>query len=109
MSWPGAGRKRGIAIDIMGLIIAVVVTAVSGYDNQVGTALLTKIAARTATVEKALVDQGFKTTVVEHGAGLGIDVYESNPASSESRVYWVITAVMARRLTGAAAPTWRGA
>lgn len=35
--------------------------------------------------------------------------YESNPASSESRVYWAITGVMARRLTGAATPTWRGA
>src|SRR6266567_604787 len=51
------GRKRGIAVDIMGLIIAVVVFAASAHDNQVGTALLTKVAAQAATVKKALVDQ----------------------------------------------------
>lgn len=97
-------------------------------------------------MEKALVDQGFKNAVVEHGASLGIDVevvernpkdtgfvpqpkrwvverafgilvmfrrlvrdYEHRPGSSESRVYWAMTAVMVRRLTGAAAPAWRGA
>ncbi|WP_055489041.1 IS5 family transposase [Streptomyces sp. TP-A0356] len=139
------GRKRGIAVDIIGLVIAVVVLAASVHDNQIGTALLTRVASRTARVSKALVDQGFKNTVVEHGAALGIDVeivernarevgfapqpirwrveqtlvtlmlqrrlvrgYEANPPSSESRVYWAITAVMARRLTGAASRTWRG-
>jgi transposase len=140
------GRKRGIAIDVIGLIIAVVVLAASVHDNQIGTALLTKVAAHSATVEKALVDQGFKNTVVEHGAKLGIDVeivqrnpqqtgfvpqpirwrveqslgtlmlyrrlvrdYESNPLSSESRVYWAMSATMVRRLTGTATATWRGA
>ncbi|MEU6095048.1 transposase [Streptomyces sp. NPDC047079] len=127
------GRKRGIAVDVIGLVIAVVVLAASVHDNQSGTELLTRVAARTAAVSKALVDQGFKNTVVEHGAVLGIDDeivernprevgfapqpirwreqtlgtlmlqrrlvrdYEANPRSSESRVYWAITAVMARR------------
>lgn len=140
------GRKRGIAVDVIGLIIAVVVMAASVHDNAIGTALLAKVAATTSTVSKALVDQGFKNTVVEHGHRLGIDVeivernpqdtgfvpqpirwrveqslgtlmlhrrlvrdYESNPKTSESRVYWAITANMLRRLTGTRTPTWRGA
>lgn len=96
------------------------------------------------TVRKALVDQGFKHQVVEHGAGLGVDVeiverdpghrrflphpkrwrveqtygililhrrlvrdYEHRTASSASRVYWAMSHVMIRRLTGANALTWR--
>lgn len=139
------GRKKGIAVDIIGLIIAVVVTAASAHENAVGTALLDKVAARTPAVAKALVDQGFKNAVVTHGAKAGIDVeivernpqdkgfipqpirwrveqtlgtlmlhrrlvrdYEINPATSEARVYWAITDVMTRRLTGTSTPTWRG-
>ena len=76
------GRKHGIAIDIIGLIVAVVVLAAGAHDNQIGTALLSRVAATTPTVRKALVDQGFKQSVVEHGAGLGIDVeiVQRNPA-----------------------------
>jgi hypothetical protein len=33
--------------------------------------------------------------------------YEHRPSSSASRVYWAMTHVMTRRLTGANAPTWR--
>ncbi|MYZ38129.1 IS5 family transposase [Streptomyces sp. MnatMP-M17] len=140
------GRKRGLAVDVLGLVIAVVVLAASAHDNAAGTALLDEVAADTDTVKKALVDQGFKNTVVEHGADLGIAVeivernpavrgfvpqpirwrveqtngililhrrlvrdYERRPASSESRVYWAISDVMARRLTGTSTPAWRGA
>src|SRR2546421_12863055 len=90
--------------------------------------------------------QGFKSSVVSHGATVGIDVevvernpadkgfvpqpkrwvveqtygilalhrrlvrdYEHRPASSESRVYWAMSDVMARRLTGTSTPAWRGA
>jgi hypothetical protein len=35
--------------------------------------------------------------------------YEHHPASSVSRVYWAMTQVMVRRLTGANTPTWREA
>ncbi|MEU8104551.1 hypothetical protein AB0C18_12610 [Nonomuraea muscovyensis] len=35
--------------------------------------------------------------------------YEHDPASSESRVYWAMTDVMTRRLTGTSTPTWRSA
>lgn len=139
------GRKRGLAVDVLGLVIAVVVLAASAHDNAAGTALLDKVAAETGTVQKALVDQGFKKTVVAHGERVGIAVevvernaadtgftpqprrwvveqtngilmlhrrlvrdYEHRPASAESRVYWAISDVMARRLTGASV-SWRGA
>ena len=34
--------------------------------------------------------------------------YEHRLASSESRVYWAMSDVMARWLTGTSAPAWRG-
>jgi hypothetical protein len=34
--------------------------------------------------------------------------YEHRLASSESRVYWAMSDVMARRLTGTCTPAWRG-
>jgi transposase len=140
------GRKRGLAVDVLGLVIAVVVAAASVHDNAIGNALLDRVVAATlpGSVQTALVDQGFKSSVVAHGATHGIDVkiierdpaeagfvpqpkrwvveqtygtmslhrrlvrdYEHDPASSESRVYWAMTDVMTRRLTGASTPTWR--
>jgi transposase len=140
------GRKRGLAVDVLGLVIAVVVLAASAHDNTVGTALLDRVAAATqgGSVRTALVDQGFKNTVITHGASQGVDVrvvernpadqgfvpqakrwvveqtygilsrfrrlvrdYEHRPASSESRVYWAMSDVMTRRLTGTCTPTWR--
>jgi transposase len=68
------GRKRGLAVDVLGLVIAVVVLAASVHDNQVGIALLNKVAVTALTVTAAKVDQGFKAGVVEHGARRGIDV-----------------------------------
>ncbi|MGP3930124.1 hypothetical protein [Nonomuraea sp. KM88] len=59
--------------------------AASAHENAAGTALLDRVAAQASgTVTKALVDQGFKNTVVDHGAGLGIDVeiVERNPADT---------------------------
>ncbi|MFB9720519.1 IS5 family transposase [Planobispora longispora] len=74
------GRKRGLAVDVLGLVIPVVVLAASTHDNAAGIA---RVAAVTeGAVTKALVDQGFKNTVVAHGAGRGIevDIVERNPA-----------------------------
>jgi transposase len=78
------GRKRGLAVDVLGLVIAVVVLAASAHDNAAGIALLDKVAADTDTVQKALVDQGFRTAVVGHGQKVGIDVevVERNPAET---------------------------
>jgi transposase len=137
------GRKRCLAVDVLGLVVAVVVLAASAHENTAGIALLDKV-AHVGTVRKALVDQGFKNTVVAYGATVGIDVQvvERNPAdrgfvpqpkrwvveqtfgilsfhrrlvrdyehrlsSSASRVYWAMTDVMARRLTGTSVPSWR--
>ncbi|MER5201460.1 IS5 family transposase [Streptomyces sp. NPDC002755] len=69
------GRKRGLAVDVLGLVIAVTVVAASVHDNAAGIALLDQVAVAVGgSVSKALVDQGFKNQVVTHGAALGIDV-----------------------------------
>ncbi len=63
------GRKRGLAVDVLGLITGVVVLAASAHDNAAGTALLDQAATRCGNrLEKALVDQEFKDEVVIHGA-----------------------------------------
>lgn len=77
------GRKRGLAVDVLGLIIGVVVLAASAHDNVAGRALLDQAAERCGNrLEKALVDQWFKDEVVIHGAMLDItvDVVRRNPA-----------------------------
>lgn len=68
------GRKRGLAVDALGLIIAVVVMAASATDNLMGVHLLDRVVEHTPTVTKAWVDAGFKDDVAIHGAVLGIDV-----------------------------------
>ncbi|MFG2172821.1 IS5 family transposase [Streptomyces niveus] len=75
------GRKLGLAVDVNGLVIAAVVVPANIHENTVGKTLLDKTAEQAATVTKVLVDQGFKTSVVEHGKNLGIDVeiVERNP------------------------------
>jgi transposase len=130
----------------LGLVVEAVVLPASAHDNAAGTALLDGVAAQTDGVENALVDQGFKKTVVDHGKQYGIDVeivernpadtgfvpqakrwiieqtngilmfyrrlvrdYEHRPSSSRSRVFWAMTSVMARRLTGSTIASWRTA
>src|SRR5688572_17636174 len=68
------GRKRGILTDTLGLLLAVVVTAASVSDNAIGTDLLDRATTTHPTVAKTWVDAGFKTTLVEYGATLGVDV-----------------------------------
>lgn len=69
-------------MDVLGPVIAVVVLAANTHDSAAGIAPLDQVAEHTrSTVEKALVDQGFKNAVVAHGTALGIDVeiVERNP------------------------------
>jgi transposase len=68
------GRKRGLAVDALGLIIAVVVTAASVTDTVIGVRLLDKVVEHTPTVTRAWVDAGFKHDLGIHGAVLGVDV-----------------------------------
>lgn len=64
--------ERGLAADVLSLVITVVLVAASVHDNATGTALLDPVAGD--SVSKAPVDQGFENQVVTHGAALGIDV-----------------------------------
>ncbi|MBA4867367.1 IS5 family transposase [Streptomyces sp. PSKA54] len=77
------GRKRGLAVDVLGLVIAVVVLAACVHDNAAGIALLDKVVAGTGpgAVKKALVDQGFKAAVADHGqkVGIEVEVVQRNP------------------------------
>ena len=103
------GRKRGLAVDVLGLIIAVVVMAASATDNQIGVRLLDKVVAHTPTVTKAWVDAGFKDDVAIHGAVLGIDVEQVKRSDTTSgfipvKRRWVVeqthgTLMLHRRLT----------
>ncbi|MEN3583258.1 IS5 family transposase [Streptomyces sp. ZYX-F-203] len=138
------GRKRCLAVDVLGLVVDCVVLPASAHENTAGIALLDGVAGQCDTVAKALVDQGFKKKVVDHGKNVGIDVeivernpagkgfvvqakrwiveqtngilmfyrrlvrdYEHRPTSSRSRVFWAMTSVMSRRLTGATLASWR--
>ncbi len=103
------GRKRGIAVDVLGLIIAVVVVAASVTDNVIGRKLLDKVVVSAPTVTKAWVDAGFKDDVAIHGALLGIDVEQVTRAEGEKGFRplpcrWVVeqtqgSLILHRRLT----------
>ena len=76
------GRKRELAVDVLGLIIGVVILAASAHDNEAGIALLDQAAERCGTcLEKVLVDQGFKDAVIIHGAvkDITVEVVRRNP------------------------------
>ncbi len=103
------GRKRGLAVDALGLIIAVVVTAASITDNAIGIKLLDKVAEHTPTVTRAWVDAGFKQDVAVHGAVLGIDIEivkrsDTGQGFVPVRKRWIVeqvngTLMLHRRLT----------
>ncbi|WP_428962214.1 transposase [Micromonospora fluostatini] len=78
------GRKRGLAVDTLGLVIAVVVTAASVIDNAIGIRLLDKVVEHTPTVTRAWVDAGFKQDFALHGAVLGVDVEVVRRSDSRS-------------------------
>ncbi|MEU9566796.1 hypothetical protein AB0D16_33060 [Streptomyces sp. NPDC048161] len=117
----GQVEPRGIATDVLGLLIAV---AASVHDNAIGIALLDRVAADNPSVTKGWVDAGFKDAVVGHGTALGIDIevvqrdpgasgvhagaqavlhrrpardYETLPAGSALWIRWSMTDVMTRR------------
>lgn len=68
------GRKRGILTDTIGLLLAVTVTAASLSENALGIRLLSQAKKTYPSISKSWVDTGFKNAMIEHGAGLGIDV-----------------------------------
>jgi putative transposase len=53
------GRKRGIVVDVLGLLITVVVVMASMQESEVGRLLLPKARAEAPTLKKLWVDGGF--------------------------------------------------
>jgi transposase len=68
------GRKRHIAIDMLGLLLVVIITAASVQDSAAGKQVLDRLAADHPTVSKTWVDGGYNNGVVSHGTAHGIDV-----------------------------------
>ncbi|MBO1329794.1 hypothetical protein [Streptomyces sp. VRA16 Mangrove soil] len=60
------GHKRGIATDVLGPLIAVIVVAASVHDNAIGIAMPDQAAADSPGVVKRWGDAGFQTAVIEH-------------------------------------------
>ncbi len=69
------GRKRHLGTDTLGLLLTVMVTTASMSDTAAGVHLLSRIAAAHPRIRKAWVDGGYRTTAIDHGARLGIDVH----------------------------------
>jgi transposase len=69
------GRKRHLGCDTLGLLLTVLVTAAGVCDTAAGTTLLSRIAAAHPHIRTAWVDAGYRTTAIDHGARLGIDVH----------------------------------
>jgi len=68
------GRKRHIATDTLGLLLAVLITAASVSDTAGGRELIDQVADRHATVQVAWVDHGYRASVSARGADRGIQV-----------------------------------
>jgi hypothetical protein len=68
------GRKRDIITDSLGLLPAVLVTAVAVSDGAAGRQLLSDVAATHPEITKAWTDTAYRTEVINHAATLGIDL-----------------------------------
>jgi transposase len=68
------GHKRHLITDTLGLVLAVLVTAASVHDSAGGKQVLSELAAAHPSVTKVWADGGYQTSVIQHGARLGIDV-----------------------------------
>ncbi|WP_326793853.1 IS5 family transposase (plasmid) [Streptomyces sp. NBC_00841] len=68
------GRKRHIATDTLGLLLVLIVTAAGVQDTNGGKLVADALAAKLPTVTKAWVDAGYKSKMITHAAGLGIEV-----------------------------------
>jgi transposase len=83
------GRKRSIATDALGLLLAVIVVAASVSENKAGIAVLDQVKASHPAVAKAWVDTGFKAQFVEHAAKLGVDAEVVN-RNTQARGFQVV-------------------
>jgi transposase len=83
------GRKRSIATDTLGLLLAVIVIAASVTENKAGIQVLDQVKATYPTITKTWVDAGFKGQFVEHAAEIGINA-EVVPRNSQVRGFHVV-------------------
>lgn len=83
------GRKRSIATDALGLLLAVIVVAASVTENKAGIAVLDQVKDLHPTIAKTWVDTGFKNQFVEHAAHLGIDAEVVN-RNTQARGFQVV-------------------
>lgn len=87
-----------------------------------GKLLLDDLAAAHPGVSKVWADGGYQSSILNHGASLGIDVevvqrplqhrrlardYEALPQRSRTVIHWAMANQMSRELTGESTPTWR--
>ncbi len=66
------GRKRHIATDTLGLLLAIVVTAASVQDTNGGKDVATRLAASCPAVTAGWADSGYKNGFLAHAATCGI-------------------------------------
>jgi transposase len=83
------GRKRSIATDALGLLLAVTVVAASVSENNAGIQVLDQAKTSHPTIAKTWVDAGFKNRFVEHAATLGVDA-EVVPRNTEVKGFHVV-------------------
>ena len=83
------GRKRSVATDALGLLLAVIVLAASVTENNAGIQVLDQAKASHPTIVKTWVDAGFKNQFVEHAASLRIDA-EVVPRNTETKGFHVV-------------------
>lgn len=75
------GRKRHILVDILGLILAVVVTAANVQDRDVVPIVLREVRYTVPTLQNVLVDGAYRGAVVDAASaetGIGIEVVDRN-------------------------------
>lgn len=68
------GRKRHIATDVLGLVLAVVITAANISDTAGGKAVLETVASAHTQVRRVWVDAGYFQSAIDAGAAQGITV-----------------------------------
>ncbi|MCX4990275.1 MULTISPECIES: transposase [unclassified Streptomyces] len=118
-STPDHGSERN---GTLGLVLAVPITATNVHDTAGGKLLLDDLAAAHPGVSKVWADGGYQSSILNHGASLGIDVevvqrplqhrrlardYEALPQRSRTVIHWAMANQMSRELTGESTPTWR--
>ena len=95
------GRKRNLAVDTLGLLLAVMVTAASIQDRDAGRALLWRLRASFRGVRLCWADGGYAGRLVAWAAAvlrLGVQIVRKRPGQSTFEVLprrWVVERTLA--------------